>query len=337
MVARWTRPERMTLFILFNTYGFDPRSTVWWPIYTSIHGTARRWITVSEDWRFRGTDNRSEMWRDQIEKPRSAYSQGELVDYQQMRASVDATAARLNIAIPPATQPAPIAMPAAPVASSSVAATPIPAASASSIMPAVSFSGTMPVASSSSTIPVASSSTAVPTATVPAIPSSSTVPVAAGSSSRFDVFIGKLHALKKLPVVHTRQVDTSAPIPTVRISNADRTLKLPAEIFLLAGTPFAPQVNRVMFSDQLTGENAEVDVVFCTSCVACGTHNPATNQHAAVLPVVHNSDIAMTPGQGATFQPEIQSRTLTAVHSDQHYQMDVYFTGGKRVLVEVVA
>jgi hypothetical protein len=53
------------------------------------------------------------------------------------------------------------------------------------------------------------------------------------------------------------------------------------------------------------------------------------------LPVVHNDDITMMDVHGATFAPKIQNRTRTAIHSEDNYAMHVYFTGGKRVLVQV--
>ena len=122
-------------------------------------------------------------------------------------------------------------------------------------------------------------------------------------------------------------------IPDVRVRNADRSKKLPNELFVMDGSPFAAPVNRVCFSDQQTMENEEVDVVFCSSCVACGT----AVQPRVALRIVHDSDIGMVQVSGATFEPKIPSRTLTAVHSDNNYQMVVTFSGGKRVLVEVVA
>ena len=145
--------------------------------------------------------------------------------------------------------------------------------------------------------------------------------------------IGKLHAWDKLPIVHTRQVDMAGVIPDVRVRNADRSKKLPNELFVMDGSPFAAPVNRVCFSDQQTMENEEVDVVFCSSCVACGI----AVQPRVTLPIVHDSDIGMVQVSGATFEPKIPSRTLAAVHSDNNYQMVVTFSGGKRILVEVVA
>jgi hypothetical protein len=318
----------MTLHILFETYGFDPRNRDWWPIFTSINGTAREWLVVSEDWRFRGGHARSNMWKI-IERPMSAYTAPQRTMYQQTRATVESTAAGLGIAIPPPTQAAPIALPTAPVAASALPAASIPVASSSSTVPAA----TMPAGASSSALPDIPSSNTSSAAAALAPTSSSTAPVATGSSSHFYAFIGKLHAWDKLPIVHTRQVDMAGVIPDVRVRNADRTKKLPNELFVMDGSRFAAPVNRVCFSDQQTMENEEVDVVFCSSCVACGT----AVQPRVALPIVHDSDIGMVQISGATFEPKIPSRTLTAFHSDDNYQMVVTFSGGKRVLVEVVA
>ena len=79
--ANWTLSARMTLHILFETYGFDPRNRDWWPIFTSINGTAREWLVVSEDWRFRGGHARSNMWKI-IERPMSAYTTAQRTMYQ---------------------------------------------------------------------------------------------------------------------------------------------------------------------------------------------------------------------------------------------------------------
>ena len=327
----WTLTARMTLFILFNTYGFNPCNRDWWPIFTSINGTAREWLVVSEDWRFRGGRDRSTMWP-RIEQPRSAYSQADRTIYDQTRANVVSTAATMGIALPPATQPAPVALPAAPVATSALPAALVTVASSSSTRPAAAI----PAAATSSTLPVATSSSTIPAATAPTNTSSSNAPVAAGNSGRFDVFIGKLHAWEKLPIVHTRNLNTGGAVPTIDIRTPGGEPKLPNDLFVMDGSPFAPQVNRVTFNDQMTGESAEVDVVYCTSCVACGSQR-APVQPGAVIPIVHDSDVTMTAAQGATFLPGPQFRTRTAVPSADNYQMYVYFTGGKRVLVEVVA
>jgi hypothetical protein len=58
----WTLAQRMTLVILFDTYGFDPHSRVWWPILTTLNGTARELVTVSEDWRFLSHSQMPSSW-----------------------------------------------------------------------------------------------------------------------------------------------------------------------------------------------------------------------------------------------------------------------------------
>jgi hypothetical protein len=148
--------------------------------------------------------------------------------------------------------------------------------------------------------------------------------------SRFDVFVDKLHTWEKLPVVHSKNVDTSGAIATVNIRTAQGALLLPAKIFEMTGTPFAGPVNRVLFRDPVSGESAQVDVVMCSACTGCGNQTVS-----ATLPRVHNRDISTTDGRGAVFVPRDPSRSLTSVHRDNNYQMHVFFTGGKRVVVEV--
>jgi hypothetical protein len=343
----------MTLVILFDTYGFDPHSRVWWPILTTLNGTARELVTVSEDWRFRNGKDRSNMWK-RVDKLFSNYDAEELRVYQQTRANVDAEAARQGIAIPPGTQAAQDnVLPAAPTTTTAFPTASIPAATPATIFPVATTAASVVPAASAATntlpaasIPAATSSATLPVATMAAnaLPtaSSSTSLVAQGKS-RFDSFIDKLNKWKKLPVVHTRNVVTSRDDRTVLIRTPSLGIKLPNKIFLLSGTPFGPQVNRVAFSDQVSGESAEVDVLFCRSCVDCGTNNAVMAQHIAlqprvVLPVVHDTDISLTMStvQGATFLPRPQSRRLNAANSVNNYQMEIYFTGGKRVLVEVV-
>jgi hypothetical protein len=155
-------------------------------------------------------------------------------------------------------------------------------------------------------------------------------PPAVPVRSRFDAFIGKLHAWENLPVVHARNVVTSGAVHTISVRSAQGALLLPADIFEMAGTPFAGPVNRVRFSDPTTGESAEVDVVLCSACTGCGSQNIS-----AVLPRVHNRDTSTTDGRGAVFVPRDPSRSLTSVHRDNNYELHVFFTGGKRVVVEV--
>lgn len=156
--------------------------------------------------------------------------------------------------------------------------------------------------------------------------------------SRFDAFVSKLHAWKHLPVVHTSKVHTSGAVHTVLIRTAENDLLLPAEIFLMTGAAYAGPVNRVLFRDPMTGETAEVDVLLCSACIVCGTMNSTTlsPQPRVPLPIVHNSDLSSVDAHGIDFLPKDPSTTLTAVHSEDNYQMHVYFTAGKRVLVEVV-
>jgi hypothetical protein len=156
--------------------------------------------------------------------------------------------------------------------------------------------------------------------------------------SRFDAFISKLHAWKQLPVVHTSKVHTSGAVLNVLIRTAQNDLLLPTDIFLMTGAAYAGPVNRVVFSDQMTGETAEVDVLLCSACIICRTMNSTTlsPQPRVPLPIVHNSDLSHVDAHGIDFLPKDPSATLTAVHSEDNYQMHVYFTGGKRVLVEVV-
>jgi hypothetical protein len=153
---------------------------------------------------------------------------------------------------------------------------------------------------------------------------------AAQTPSRFDAFIGQLHAWKTLPVVHSRNVVTTGAVSTISIRTAQGVLLLPADIFVMTGTPFAGPVNRVVFSDPTTSESVKVDVVLCSTCTGCGSQRVS-----AVLPLVHNRDISTTDGRGAVFVPRDPSRSLTAVHRDDNYQMHVFFTGSKRVVVEV--
>jgi hypothetical protein len=347
----WTLAERMTLFILFNTYGSDAHSRVWWPIFTTLNGTAREWVTVSEDWRFRGGKDRSNMWK-RVDKLFSNYDAEELRVYQQTKVNVDAEAARQGIAIPSGTQAAQNnVLPAAPTTSTALLTASIPAATPTTIFPVASTTASVAPAASVATNSVAAASTAAATSSatlsvstratnVLPTASSSTQHVAQGSS-RFDRFIDQLHKWKRLPVVHTRNVVTSGDDRTVEVRIPGLQLKLPSDIFLLAGSPFGPQVNRVTFSDQVTRESAEVDVLFCRFCVACGTDNAVMVQRVAlqpivVLPVVHNTDIAFRTVQGAVFLPRPQSCRLNAVHSVNNTQTEVYFTGGKRALVEAV-
>jgi len=148
--------------------------------------------------------------------------------------------------------------------------------------------------------------------------------------TRFDAFIAKLHVWEKLPVVHSKIVDTSGAIATISVRTAQGALLLPVDIFVMAGSPFAGPVNRVLFSDPVTGESAEVDVVLCSACMACGNQGVS-----ATLPRVHSGDISTTDARGAAFQPRNPSHTPATVHRGDNYQLYVYFTGRKRVLVEV--
>jgi hypothetical protein len=159
---------------------------------------------------------------------------------------------------------------------------------------------------------------------------SGTAQAAVQGPARFNTFIGKLHAWEKLPIVHSRNVDTSGAVTTISVRTAQGALLLPTDIFVMAGSPFAGPVNRVLFSDPVTGESAEVDVVLYSACMACGNQGVS-----ATLPRVHNRDISTTDARGAAFEPRNPSRTPATVHRGDNYQLYVYFTGGKRVLVEV--
>jgi hypothetical protein len=121
---------------------------------------------------------------------------------------------------------------------------------------------------------------------------SGTAQAAIQAPSRFDAFISKLHAWKQLPVVHTSKVHTSGAVLTVLIRTAQNDLLLPSSIFLMTGAAYAGPVNRVVFSDQTTGESAEVDVMLCSTCIVCGMMNSTTlsPQPRVPLPIVHNSD-----------------------------------------------
>jgi hypothetical protein len=169
--TNWTLAQRTTLFILFDTYGFDPHSRVWWPIFTTLNGTAREWVTVSEDWRFRDGKDRSKMWK-RVDKLSSDYDAEELRVYQQTRANVDAEAARLGIAVPPNTHAVEKVVPAATVATSALPSAPVPAAIPSATLPVATMAARI--------LPAASVATdALPAASVPAATSSTTNPITA--------------------------------------------------------------------------------------------------------------------------------------------------------------
>jgi len=109
---QWTLAERMTVFHLFVTYGFDPYETNWMPIFTGVTGSSRTWTNVSEDWRFRDNDNRSKMYARQIMIPSSRYTIVQRNTYNQSQADIATVAARLNITLsarPAATNLVPVA------------------------------------------------------------------------------------------------------------------------------------------------------------------------------------------------------------------------------------
>lgn len=408
----WLLPERMTLYILFETYDFDPFSRVWFPIFTALHGTDRTHTVVSEDWRFREGHDRSKMWKQKIEKPMSDYSAEELRVYQQTKADVDAAAARLSIAIPPGNQAVQNAPPATPAAPATLPTPTMPVASPSSVAPTPTPTNPLPVPalvasflnsipSTSVYRPAAGSSTSKTEQTEAAVSHSdkgkgkaavnkravqssladetqeseplsrpvkkskekgkmttaddnqptqegafeshgddAVVPAASLENKSFDRFVAKLNAWPLLPVVHTSKVDYSGTVPTVNLRAANLQLMAPSDIFLQGSVPYAGGINRVTFCDQMTGDSAELDVQFCSSCMACGTSSSAAPQHTSaqpgqVIPMVHNDDIIMLAVQGTTFSPRTQAQPRTLVHSNDNVQMHVYFTGGKKVLVEV--
>jgi hypothetical protein len=150
--TNWTLAQRTTLFILFDTYGFDPHSRVWWPIFTTLNGTAREWVTVSEDWRFRDGKDRSKMWK-RVDKLSSDYDAEELRVYHKTRANDDAEAARLGIAVPPNTQAVQNVVPAASVATDALPAASVPAATSSTTNPITALAtGVLPTASASASL-----------------------------------------------------------------------------------------------------------------------------------------------------------------------------------------
>jgi hypothetical protein len=136
-MTRWTLTERMTLYNLFVTHGFDPTSKVWIPIFHDINGSFRDHTNVSEDFRYRNgtgtsTRKRSNMWADRIEKPVGNYTAEELRVYNQTNVDIAAAATRFGIAIPLN------ALPTAPVATNAVPATSALAAASSNVVPVAS-------------------------------------------------------------------------------------------------------------------------------------------------------------------------------------------------------
>jgi hypothetical protein len=162
----------------------------------------------------------------------------------------------------------------------------------------------------------------------------------------FTHLVSSLHAWHKIPMVHSRSVDRSTSLPIV---STRPILSGPAkldDIFVSTNSPlqsFAGRAHRVHFHDHETNQYAEVDVLLCDerACAVCNVGDLPASEAVAVQrsqsrPVISEKGVVMVPGHGLTFQPRDQVQEPHSPQTGSSYPSHVVFTGGKRVVVDVV-
>jgi hypothetical protein len=158
-----------------------------------------------------------------------------------------------------------------------------------------------------------------------------------------DRLVGKLHSWPELPMVHTEKVEFTSGKPTITIGASSFGRREAEEISVGSTSPvysFASRVYKVDFTDEATGQTAEVDLLLCSVkfCGICYSANACLAQVIPLLgrqrPVIHEDDIRMVASQGPTFAPggqSLETNNTPVLHS---YVLHVAFAGGKRILVD---
>ena len=162
----------------------------------------------------------------------------------------------------------------------------------------------------------------------------------------FHRLITKLHSWPRLPMAHSRKVDSRAGQPVIVTRGISTGAIATGEIFVCSSSPVyasAGHVRRIVFCDQVTGQRADVDVLLCSQsvCVACNLDDSPTSQSITrhprqARPLVHENDIVMVPYQGPTFQPQTRRALANPARIGPTDVLEVMFTGGKRMMVDVV-
>lgn len=169
------------------------------------------------------------------------------------------------------------------------------------------------------------------------------------SSPLMDTFthlISRLNAWPEIPTLHTSKVDRNPALAMVSTHSILSGPVSPEEIFVSSNDPIHSAegaVQRIWFHDHTTDQWAEVDVLLCDErpCAVCESSHVPTSaasyiQHGQMRPVVSEEDLVMVPGQGLTFQPGHSIHGTDIVQPGNRYISHVMFTGGKRVLVDIV-
>jgi hypothetical protein len=147
----------------------------------------------------------------------------------------------------------------------------------------------------------------------------------------FTHLVWRLHAWSEIPMVHSKSVDRST---NLRVVSTRTILSGPAKaenIFVSTNSqphPFAARVYSAHFHDHTTNQYGEVDVLPASEAVA--------GQRGQSRPVISEEDMKMVPGQGLTFQPSELAWQNTTSQTGGSYPSHVVFTGGKRVVVDIV-
>jgi hypothetical protein len=160
----------------------------------------------------------------------------------------------------------------------------------------------------------------------------------------FTRLISRLNSWPEIPMVHTKKVDRNSALSMISTQFLLSGPVSPEEIFVSSNAPansFMGRVHRIWFNDHTTDQWAEVDVLICDErhCDDCHSRSPLPPllQQRQTCPLVHEDDLAMVPHQGLTFQPGGRIWELNNMQSGHSYVQYVTFTGGKRVLVDVVS